>query len=129
MTMPPALSQRRASLTLADQVHAVVFGEDIEHETVLFAHELLATPRLAMQWLDDRLRHFNLQVPTLASQRRPFFRNLRGDLRHREEWLDGRAHRTYAVKAASSAIWLKGYLCPVRSLPLLTPCLLLETAS
>ncbi|MFI2616664.1 hypothetical protein [Streptomyces sp. NPDC018584] len=129
MTATSSTAQTFHGALLVDRVHAVVTGYDLVHEAPLFAQEVLDSPRLAMQWLDDRLRHFNSLAPTLESQWRPLIRGLRGDLRRRQEWLDGQMHRVYSVDATCSSIWLRGYLCPVRSLPLLTPCLHLKTAS
>lgn len=131
MTATSSTAQNFQGALLIDRVHAVVTGCDVERETPLFAHEVLDSPRLAMQWLNDRLRHFNSRAPTLASQWRPLLRGLRGglDLRRRAGWADGQLHRIYSVDATCNSIYLRGYLCPVRSLPLLNPCLHLETGS
>ncbi|MDJ0463121.1 hypothetical protein [Streptomyces sp. H27-C3] len=112
---------------VATQYSAVFAGVDKRRHHPLFEQAVLASPQEAMHWLDERLARFDVDHPE-PSERRALLRSLRGDLRRREEWLVGKARRPYAIATETHTVKLEGRLCPVRTLPLLASCLLLETS-
>lgn len=122
-----ALVRQRSRLG-AEGFSAVLVGLDKRRRHDLIEHEVLDSPQAALRWLDERLARYEIEHP-IPSERRSALRNLRGDLRRREEWLGGDARRPYAVATETHTVRLEGYLCPVRTLPLLGACLLLETTS
>lgn len=107
---------------------AVLVSSDRHRGHHLVEQAVLDTPQAALQWLDEHLAQYEFTAlrPRL---RRAILRRLRGDLRLRELWLHGEVSWPYVVQTETHTSQLEGRLCKVRTLPLLTPCLKLETVS
>lgn len=107
--------------------YSAVLEGQFKHGRV-FEHAVLDSPQSALAWLDERLTHLRSQHVDTA-RRRHVLRSLRGDLRRRDEWRAGAPREPYVIRAQTSTVHVEGRLCPVRTLPVLAPCLLLEVTA